>query len=196
MAEIKRRREPGLLLRRTRRAAGRADDRGSPAPACAEAHSPTPRPRLASTREDAPERGTRVAPFRPTRGARRTGPALLLLLGACAAAGPPGVTGDAYASLQQALRADPGARAAFTRRCTEGRAAEPQAARELTARMLGVGPDQVDRVFCERETAAIARGAIGYEDFSALTAHRADAAAAARVLDALTAPASPSTVAA
>jgi len=137
-----------------------------------------------------------MAPSHPTRGPRRTGPALLLLLGACAAAGPPGMTGDAYASLQQALRADPGARAAFTRRCTEGRAAEPQAARELVARMLGVGPDQVDRVFCERETAAIARGAIGYEDFSALTAHRADAAAAARVLDALTAPASPSTVAA
>src|SRR3954465_14499346 len=60
--------DPGLLLRRTRRAAGRADDRGSPAPAFAEGHSPIPRPRLASTREDAPERGTRTAPSRPTRG--------------------------------------------------------------------------------------------------------------------------------
>ena len=51
-----------------------------------------------------------MAPSHPTRGPRRTGPALLLLLGACAAAGPPGMTGDAYASLQQALRTDPGAR--------------------------------------------------------------------------------------
>src|SRR3954454_5411646 len=130
-------RAPGLLLRRTRRAAGRADDRGSPAPACAEAYSPFPRPRLASTRGDAPGQGTRMAPSRPTRGPRRTGPALLLLLGACAAAGPPGATRDTHASLQRPLRADPGARAAFTRRCTEGRTAEPQAARELMARMLG-----------------------------------------------------------
>jgi hypothetical protein len=42
----------------------------------------------------------------------------------------------------------------------------------------------------------MARGEISYEDFTSLTAHRADAATAARVVRSLTAPASPATVAA
>src|SRR4051794_2526646 len=117
-----------------------------------------------------------MAPHRCTGTLPRVGLGLLVLLlsGACATSGmrqagtQPGMTRETYASLLSAIRSDPAARAGFTNRCTEGRAAEPQASRELTARMLGVDPADIDRVFCQRETAAMARGEISYEDFTAL----------------------------
>lgn len=110
---------------------------------------------------------------------------LLLGLGACTAGASGGMSPEAYAALQHAIRTDPAARAAFTEQCTQGRAAEPQAAREKTAELLGVTPDRADRVFCERETVAIGMGYIRHADFVALSTGRGDAAAARRVIAAL-----------
>ena len=118
---------------------------------------------------------------------RPVGPGLLLLLGACAGAGTgsPTITREAFASVQQSVRTDPGFRATEIEKCIGRRAAEPQAAREMMARMLAVDAAVVDRVYCERQVDAVASGRISYEDYVAIATHRADAATSARFMEAI-----------
>ncbi len=112
---------------------------------------------------------------------------VLLVLGACAAPSSSGssFTPEAYAAEQEAYRTDPTYRAASIDRCVGDRAAEPQAARETVAHMLGVDPAKVDDIYCERLIAAVADGRVSYEDYAAIAGHHADPAAARRLIDAL-----------
>ena len=120
-----------------------------------------------------------------SRSVRWLALSLLLLSGACSAAGQASMTPATYASFQTALRTNPNVRGAQTAQCIREGTAKPQAHREALAAQLGTNLEDAVPTYCESLTRALATGDISYEDASALMTGRADPATAARVLEAV-----------
>lgn len=118
---------------------------------------------------------------------------LTLALGACAATTvTPGgggaarpMTAGQYADLQQAIRGNPEIRAQVNDDCARQTAAKSNKERAAMAAVLDVDADEVGRVFCERLTDSVARGAITYDDFTSFKSSDGDAEALRRVVRAL-----------
>ncbi len=122
-------------------------------------------------------------------------PALGLLLAAglaacaaqqqAAAPKPPPVTAAQYAAMQRLVGGSPRARAQLTAECAAGKFTATPDQQAMMAAILDVDVASVHRIFCERLVAAIGRGEISYEDYTALRAESHDPELWRRLLRAL-----------
>jgi hypothetical protein len=111
-----------------------------------------------------------------------------LVIGGCAATAPPpppSISASDYATLRQVLAQSPTARAELERTCARGPLAASESERAAMAAILDVEVEEVQRVFCERLVAAIARGDVDHADFQRLEAGSEDPAFMRRLIRAL-----------
>jgi hypothetical protein len=94
--------------------------------------------------------------------------AALVLLAGCATPAKPPMTAADYTLLQDVLAQNPAARRGLEQTCLEESRRRSEDERAALGAVLDVDRDQIDRVFCERLVAAIARGEVGYADFTAM----------------------------
>ena len=113
------------------------------------------------------------------------GAVLLAGLAACATAPSPKVSPQEYAAMQTVLRDSAEARQELQGVCTANIAGKSPREREMIAAFLDVDPGNLDRVFCERVIAGIARKDITYEDFLSMSAERMEPATMRRFMRAL-----------
>jgi hypothetical protein len=113
--------------------------------------------------------------------------ASLLALADCAATAPPppSISASDYATLRQVLAQNPTARAELERTCAQGPLAASASERAAMAAILDVEVEEVQRVFCERLVAAIARGDVDHADFQRLESGSEDPAFMRRLIRAL-----------
>ena len=112
-------------------------------------------------------------------GARQIAWACLAGLGACAfgPSGPAPLSSADDQAVQEVLAHSPQARAELEEDCLRGTAGStPAKERAAMAELLGVGPAEVPRVFCQRLVAAIARGDLSHADYEALQSGSEDPA--------------------
>jgi hypothetical protein len=111
--------------------------------------------------------------------------AALALLGGCAAPAKPPMTAADYEVMQGVLAQSPAARRELEQTCLEESRRRSEDERAALGAVLDVDRDQVDRVFCERLVAAIARGEVGHADFTAMQQGSEDPNLMRRMLRAL-----------
>jgi hypothetical protein len=87
--------------------------------------------------------------------------------------------------MQHVLARSPAARRELEQTCREESRQRSEDERAAIGAVLDVDRDQVDRVFCERLVAAIARGEVGYADFTAMQAGSTEPELMRRMLRAL-----------
>ena len=113
----------------------------------------------------------------------------LLACTAQQAASPvPPMTAAQYAGLQHAI-GDPKVQAAVAAGCADRMKTHPAEQLADMAAVLDIDVADTPRVYCERLFAAVARGAISYDDYAAVQAEKHDPEVMRRMLRALRQPA-------